>query len=113
MKLTYTTLNERIAVELEGSNHKEVFKQIGAFQEVFEECACRKCGGDDLRYVVRVHDDNEYYELRCQNIGCKAKLQFGAHKKGGGLFPRRKDAEGNWRGTDGWTVWNAQTGEEE
>ena len=37
MKLTYTTKNGRISVELEGDSHREIFNQIGKFQEVFEE----------------------------------------------------------------------------
>jgi hypothetical protein len=44
MKLTYTTKNERISVEIEGESHRELFTQIGKFQEVFEEDACGKCG---------------------------------------------------------------------
>ena len=41
---------------------------------------------------MRTVDDNEYYELRCMD--CGAKLAFGSMKKGGGLFPKRKDADG-------------------
>jgi hypothetical protein len=56
---------------------------------------------------VRENDGNEYYEIRC--VDCGAKLAFGANKKGGGLFPRRKDAEGNWLPDNGWTKWNPKT----
>jgi hypothetical protein len=57
--------------------------------------------------VVRENDGNEYYELRCTD--CGAKMAFGANKKGGGLFPRRKDTEGNWLPDNGWQRWNTKT----
>jgi hypothetical protein len=48
-----------------------------------------------------------YYELRCAD--CGARLSFGSMKKGGGLFPRRKDSEGNWLPDRGWVKWNPKT----
>ena len=107
MKLTYTTANGRIKAELEADTHRELFAQIAKFQEVFEESKCGKCGSENLRFVVRNVDDNEYFELRCMD--CGAKLAFGSMKKGGGLFPKRKDAEGNWLPDRGWVKWNPKT----
>jgi len=107
MKLTYTTKNERISVEIEGDSHRELFTQIGKFQEIFEEDACGKCGHDHVRFVVRTVDDNQYHELRCKS--CGARLSFGSNKKGGGLFPKRKDSEGNWLPDGGWVKWNPKT----
>jgi hypothetical protein len=40
---------------------------------------------------------------------CGARLSFGVHKKGGGLFPKRKDNEGNWLSDNGWVKWNPKT----
>ena len=93
MKVNYKTKNGRISVELEGDSQRDIFAEIARFQEVFEETTCGKCGSDNLRFVVRNVDDNLYYELRCAD--CGAKLSFGSHKKGGGLFPKRKDGD-NW-----------------
>jgi DNA-directed RNA polymerase subunit RPC12/RpoP len=107
MKLTYTTKNGRISVEIEGDSHRELFAQINKFQEVFEEDVCGKCGHEHIKFIVRTVDDNQYYELRCAN--CGAKLSFGANKKGGGLFPKRKDSEGNWLPDSGWVKWNPKT----
>ena len=76
------------------------------FQEVFEESKCGKCGSENLKFVVRTVDDNEYFELRCMD--CGAKLAFGSMKKGGGLFPKRKDGD-NWLPDNGWTKWNPKT----
>jgi hypothetical protein len=34
-------------------------------------------------------------------------------KKGGRLFPKRKDKEGNWLPDGGWVKWNPDTQKEE
>jgi DNA-directed RNA polymerase subunit RPC12/RpoP len=107
MKLTYTTKNGRINVEIEGESHRELFAQINKFQEVFEEDICGKCGHDHVKFIVRTVDDNQYYELRCAN--CGAKLSFGANKVGGGLFPKRKSPDGDWLPDSGWVKWNPKT----
>ena len=106
MKLSYTTANSRLTVELEADTHRELFAQISRFQEVFEETKCGKCGSEYLRFVVRTVDENEYFELRCMD--CGAKLAFGSMKKGGGLFPKRKDGD-NWLPDNGWQKWNPKT----
>ena len=105
MKVTYQ--EGKLSVELECDSQKELFTQLAQFQEVFSENKCGKCGSENLRFVVRENDGNEYYELRC--LDCGAKLAFGVMKKGGGLFPRRKDSEGNWLPDRGWTKWNPKT----
>ena len=111
MKANYTTQNGRITVEFEGDTQKSIFEQIGKFQEVFEQAQCGKCGSENLRFQVRNVDDNLYYELKC--VDCGAKLAFGVMKKGGRLFPKRKDKEGNWLPDGGWVKWNPDTQKEE
>lgn len=96
-----------LSVEFEAETHKDIFKQLSSLEEVFGETACGKCGSEKLKPVVRENDGNEYYELRC--AGCTARLAFGVHKKGGGLFPRRKDSDGNWLSDGGWQKWNPKT----
>lgn len=106
MKVNYTSKNGRVSVELEGDGQRDIFEQISRFQEVFEEASCGKCGSENIKFVVRNVDDNMYYELRCAD--CGARLSFGAHKKGGGLFPKRKDGD-NWLPNGGWVKWNPET----
>jgi len=108
MKINYR--NDKISVEIEGETQRDLFAKLGAFQEVFDEIACGKCGSNNVKFVVRPVEDNEYYEIRCRD--CGAKLAFGCMKKGGGLFPKRKDSEGNWLPDNGWTKWNKEAGKE-
>lgn len=102
MKLNYR-VNDRLSVELEGAGQKEVFKELATLQEIFGESKCGLCNKDSIRFVVRNVDDNDYYELRCD---CGGILSFGQHKKGGTLFPKRKDDEGNYMPSRGWHKWN-------
>jgi len=111
MKINYTGNNGRVTVELEGDTQVEIFAQLASFQEVFDETECGKCGSENLRFQVRNIEDNLYYELKCMD--CGARLSFGALKKGGGLFPRRKDKEGSWLSDRGWVKWNPDTQQEE
>jgi DNA-directed RNA polymerase subunit RPC12/RpoP len=110
MKLKYTTSNGKISVEFDGDSQKDLFGQIASFQEVFEESKCGKCGSENLRFIVRTVDENDYYELRCMD--CGAKLAFGVNKKGGGLFPKRKDGD-TWLPNGGWVKWNNKTQQNE
>ena len=106
MRLSYTTKNKRLQVEIEAESQRELFAELNKFQEVFENDVCGKCKSEDIQYIVRTVDDNQYYELRCGS--CGAKLAFGAHKKGGGLFPKRKDGD-TWLPDNGWQKWNAKS----
>jgi len=108
-----TQSNGTITLEAEGTTHKEVFKELSDLQEVFDHKNCGKCDGDNLRFIVRNVEDNDFFELHCANRNCRARLSFGQHKKGGSLFPKRKDAEGGWLNNNGWLVYNKATGKEE
>ena len=103
MKITYRP-SSKLEFELEGSGQKEVFKELAVVQEIFAENKCGLCGKDDIKYVVRSIDGNDYYELRC--VSCGATLSFGQHKKGGTLFPKKKDENNNRLPNNGWHKWN-------
>lgn len=102
MKFIYK-LNSRMTVELESEDQKELFSKLASVQEIFAEEKCGLCGSTNLRFVTREVDGNKYYELRCAD--CGAILSFGQHKKGGTLFPKRKDDEGNYLPNKGWHKW--------
>ena len=102
-----------LVFEFDGDNHQELFEQIARTQEVFDN-KCTRCDNDEVRFILRTDDeDNKYYEMQCTNPNCRAKLAFGCNKKGGGMFPKRKDKEGNMVGKWGWGIWNPETKEVE
>ena len=105
MKLKYK-VNDKLEFELEGNGQKEVFKELSTIQEIFAEDSCGVCDKRDIRYIVRNVDGNDFYELRCTD--CGAVLAFGQHKKGGTLFPKRKDENNNYLPNRGWHKWNAK-----
>lgn len=124
MKVSHKSKNGRIEIFAEGETQKDVFRQLSSLQEVFEETECGVCGDDDIRFVVRTVDDNDFYELHClgwkydtniqQYNYCRAKLAFGQHKgKEGTLFPKRKDKDGNWLPNNGWTRWKPEDKKED
>lgn len=90
--------------------HKDLFKQLAAFTEVFSDESCGKCKSGDVAYVVRNVEDNDFYEKKCKS--CGAKLAFGSHKKGDTLFPKRKDGD-SWLLDSGWVKYNRETNKEE
>ena len=108
MKAKYK-VGDKLEFELDGAGQKELFKKIANIQEIFGEAKCGVCGSENIKFVVRVVDDNEYYELRCMD--CGAVLGFGQHKKGGTLFPKRKDTDGKYLPNNGWYKWNAKKSE--
>ncbi|MBU0460717.1 MAG: hypothetical protein KKH52_01680 [Nanoarchaeota archaeon] len=104
MKINYTTKNQRLNVEINSDSVKDAFKELAIFQEVFDEDSCQLCHNEELQFVVRTVDRNDFYELKCKK--CFAKLAYGQHKSGGSLFPKRKNSEGNYDNNQGWHKWN-------
>jgi len=107
MKASYK-INDKISFEIQAEGQKELFKEISTVQEIFGESNCGMCDSDDVRFVVRTVEDNDYYELRCGK--CGATISFGQHKKGNTLFPKRRDEEGNYMSHNGWHKWQAASG---
>ena len=103
MKVTYKP-NPKLEFELEGSGQKEIFKELATVQEIFSEECCGLCHKDNIKFVVRSVEGNDYYEIRC--LSCGGILSYGQHKKGGTLFPKRKDDNNNWLPNGGWHKWH-------
>jgi hypothetical protein len=109
MKCIYSTADGRLKLEVDGNTETELFQKLSKFQEVFEsETKCGVCGCENLKYVVRTVDENNYYELKCTEKNCRARFAFGQHKKGGSLFPKRKDKDGNWIKNNGWEKYSGK-----
>lgn len=113
MKLTYTTKSGNITVELEDNSQKGLWEKLGDFQEIFEETTCGKCGSENVRFVTREVDGNKFFELKCMERNCRARLSFGSHKKGDTLFPKRKDGAGAYLPDSGWVKYNKDEKKEE
>jgi hypothetical protein len=104
VKAIFKTGSGQLAFEITGETTKDVFKQIAAVQEVFDaERACGICKGKDLRFLARQVEDFDFYELACGNPQCRARFAFGQAKKGGALFPKRKNEDGEWLPNGGWS----------
>lgn len=108
MKLRYKA-NNKLEFEVEGAGQKEIFKEIAAIQEIFGEDNCGMCGNNNVKFIVRSVDGNDYFELKCCDIKCGAVLSFGQHKKGGTLFPKRKDENNNYLPNNGWHKWKKES----
>ncbi len=106
MKVQYTSKNNRLNVEIQSESVKDTFKKLAEFQEVFDEQNCGICKNDNIQFIVRTVENNDYFELKCRS--CNAKLAFGQHRSGGSLFPKRKLANGSYDyQTKGWFKWNS------
>ena len=89
--------------EVEAGEIKDLFRQLAVIQEVFgAETNCGVCGSSTIRLQHRKVDDYDFYELLCTAQGCRARFSFGQAKKGGALFPKRKDEDGKWLPHGGW-----------
>jgi hypothetical protein len=88
--------------EFEAETAKELFRQLAEVQSIFEaDKSCGRCDKSNLQFRVRAVEDGDYYELVC--LECLATLRFGQPRKGG-LWPKRKDKEGNILSHRGWRV---------
>lgn len=100
MKVTYQS--GKYNVEVEGGI-KEIFEQLATFDSVFGNAKNKANGSENIGYRVREVDGNKYYEMYDRDT--YHTLKFGQTKKDGSLFPRRKDADGNWLDDNGWTLY--------
>ncbi len=96
----------RLTIEAQGETIKDLFRELATADEVFAaESECGICGSPDIGMQVRTVDSYQFYELKCKSQDCGAKFAFGQSKNGGGLFPKRKDEDGNWLPHGGWSKW--------
>ena len=104
VKLTYTTPNQRLTFEVEVQTGKQAFEVVAGIQELFEEADCGCCKSGNIRCNVRVHDENKYFSLVCND--CGAQLDFGQKKDGKTLFCKRRDEDKQVLPNRGWYVYD-------
>lgn len=104
MKVVYHA-NANVSLESECSDVKEALQFLSGVSEVFSINKCGACKSEEVRPLVRHAAKGkqtfDFYELSCSS--CKARLSFGQLADGSGLFPKRKDDEGNYLPNGGWT----------
>ena len=100
-------------LEVSGGTIKEVFKELADYQQIFGEKLCGQCRSTDLVFDHRTDTEgHDYYSVKC--TACGAQLGFGQNKTGGGLFPKRKNADGVWDSEHfGWFQWKDRKGRSE
>ena len=96
----------------------DAFKFIADTQETFGNLVCTRNGqsSDAVKLRVRDVDGSLFYELYCYQGDSEcfgAKKSYGVHKKGGGIFPKSKDAENKYLPNGGWVKWNDELKKEE
>ena len=88
MEAQYKCRNGRLLIKVEAGDQKTLFKRIAETEDVFDSArACGLCQNTDLAFRSRTVDGNDFYEVAC--LKCGAVQQFGQHKVGGTLFPKR------------------------
>lgn len=100
-------VNASTIIEVEGITPKDVFEGIARLEDFAHESVCGACQGTNLQYVVREAKGFKFYEIRCTNRECGAKLSLGQSKENDGLFPKRKAEDGTWKENGGWEKWHA------
>lgn len=108
MKCAYTTRSGQMTFEFEAADAKDLFAQR-AMIELHDEEGCGVCKGTHIRCEVRRTGEYTYYEMRCQNRQCNARLDFGQYKDMKNLFVKR-DAHPE---TNGWYIYDGREEERE
>lgn len=95
MKVTKTIGSYTFTVE--NASVKKVWEDLASINEVFGDEKCGCCGSKNITPSFRVVEKNkksyDYYEMKCLETKCRARLSYGQHQEGGGIFPHRKLGE--------------------
>lgn len=104
MKMTYKTHQGKneYTVELEGDTPKALFAKLSEFVETFQPGVCGNCTCPEIFPVTRTIDGNQFFSFQCSK--CHYSLNYGQNKSGGKLFQKKKDANGQYTKTNGWTL---------
>ena len=101
MECTYTSKNGQLSFTFEYQGPKDLFLQRSVV-EMHDEEKCGVCGCPNIRCEVRTtKEGHTYYEMRCQNVACGARLEFGQNKDMKNLFTKRSGHPD----TNGWYIY--------
>lgn len=77
-----------VPVQIEAETLKELIQEASFFADVPTEC---QCGSHNLVPRHRNVDDNDFYEIQCQD--CLHTMRLGQYKKenGAGLFVKKSE----------------------
>jgi hypothetical protein len=110
MKIKWSP-REGIELEFEATSQVDAIEQMGKHSEIFGIKKCGACQSTDIRFQARTvtkqvgkkMETYPYHELVCNNPSCRARLSFGKFQDDpGSVFPKRKDADGNYLENGGW-----------
>lgn len=117
MEVKYQSANGRFGLVVEARDQQTAFKEIAAFQEVFEGDPVmingKEVPPEHIKLRVRTVDKYEFFE----KVYCGPdkelwgyKMEFGcSNENKGALFPKRKDKDGNYIGNGGWSKFTADS----
>ena len=84
-------VNTNLEVEVSAEDEAGLFKEIARAQELYAFNKCGVCGNENINFRCRIdRDENEWMEICCMDLTCRAKLPFGTTKKGGQIYPKTR-----------------------
>ncbi len=108
MKLIFK-FSDALTIEIECEMLVDVYRKMSMLQQAITNEPCGMCGKEKTHFEHRKAGDEgeyDYYSMRCQD--CRAELKIGQHKKGGGMYIKRKGADGRWdKEHKGWSRYEA------
>ncbi len=87
VRVIYRPADGSVRLEVDADGPKEAIQQLTPFLDAFQPRPCGLCSSDQTRVEHRLAGGFDYYSIRCTY--CGAQFDFGQHKEGGGLFPKR------------------------
>ena len=82
---------------VEESSVKKIWESLASINEIFGDEKCGCCGSKNITPSFRIVEKNkksyDYYEMKCLEPKCRARLSYGQHQEGDGIFPHRKLGE--------------------
>ena len=108
-------MSDKLTFVAEANTQKELFEkvaEIDKWAEIFSVESCGVCKNRNIKFQLRITEPAKegknkgksfkFYELVCTSPKCHAKMCFGQIQDGISLFPKKKDANGEYLPNNGW-----------